>query len=147
MKLVSLLLIVIVPKKLTSVAECNNSVVFPGIGLGAILCHIRLVTPAILVAATKAVAAVSPILSNEQAGLLPDVEDVREISVEIAAAVINAAIKEGLSQEKEIPEDITILKDWIREQMWEADYRVLRKVTPKDAAALTKGEAGTARTH
>src|ERR1700760_2257277 len=125
MKSVCLLLNAIIRKRLTSVAECNNSVVFPGIGLGAILCRIRLVTPAILVAATKAVAAMSPILSNEQAGLLPDVEDVRKISVEIAAAVIKTATKEGLSQEKEIPEDETILKDWIREQMWEADYRVL----------------------
>jgi malate dehydrogenase (oxaloacetate-decarboxylating) len=130
-----------------TVAECNNSVVFPGIGLGAILCHIRLVTPPILVAATKAVASVSPILSNKQAGLLPDVEDVREVSVEIAAAVIKTAIKEGLSQQEEIPEDDTVLRDWIREQMWEADYRVLNKVSLEKATALAKGEVGTARTH
>jgi malate dehydrogenase (oxaloacetate-decarboxylating) len=130
-----------------TIAECNNSVVFPGIGLGAILCHIRLVTPPILVAATKAVASVSPILSNKQAGLLPDVEDVREVSVEIAAAVIKTAIKEGLSQQEEIPEDDTVLRDWIREQMWEADYRVLNKVSLEKATALAKGEVGTARTH
>jgi malate dehydrogenase (oxaloacetate-decarboxylating) len=122
-------------------------VVFPGIGLGAILCHIKLVTPSILVAATKAVAAVSPILEDERGGLLPDVENVRAVSVEIAAAVIKTAIKEGLSQEDDIPEDDEVLRDWIREQMWEADYRVLHKVDLKDASNLAKGEAGTARTH
>jgi malate dehydrogenase (oxaloacetate-decarboxylating) len=121
--------------------------VFPGIGLGAVLCRIRLVTTPILVAATKAVAAVSPILSNAQAPLLPDVQDVRAVSVEIAAAVIKAAIKEGLSQAEEIPQDDTILKDWVREQMWDAEYRSLRKVSLKDADTLARGEAGTARTH
>ena len=104
-------------------------------------------TPAILVAATKAVAAMSPILSNDQAGLLPDVENVREVSVEIAAAVIKAARKEGLSQVDDIPEDDDVLKDWVREQMWEPVYRTLKKVSPEGASTLAKGEAGTARTH
>jgi malate dehydrogenase (oxaloacetate-decarboxylating) len=128
------------------IAECNNSVVFPGIGLGAILCRTRLVTPEILVAATKAVASVSPVQSNEQGPLLPDVEDVRAVSVEIAAAVIKAAIKGKLAQEEDIPENDDILKDWIREQMWDAEYRILKKVKYEEASALGKGEAGTART-
>jgi malate dehydrogenase (oxaloacetate-decarboxylating) len=93
------------------------------------------------------VASVSPILSNEQAALLPDVQDVRAVSVEIAAAVIKAAMKEGLSQEDDIPQDETVLRDWIREQMWDAEYRALHKVSPNDADKLAKGEAGTARTH
>src|ERR1700760_1418816 len=114
MKSVCLLLNAIIRKRLTSVAECNNSVVFPGIGLGSILCRIRLVTTTILVAATKAVVSVSPILENDFAPLLPDVEDVRAVSVEIAAGVIKSAIKEGLSQVEDIPEDDAVLRDWIR---------------------------------
>jgi malate dehydrogenase (oxaloacetate-decarboxylating) len=36
------------------IGECNNSMMFPGIGLGAVLSHTKLITPEMLVAATKA---------------------------------------------------------------------------------------------
>jgi len=128
----------------TGTAECNNSTTFPGIGLGAILCRARQVSPSLLVAATKALAAQAPALKDPNAGLLPDVTDVREISVQIAKAVIKTAVKEGLNEEKEIPEDDAELEEWIREQMWDARYRQLKRVEMHDATAMAKGEAGTA---
>jgi malate dehydrogenase (oxaloacetate-decarboxylating) len=82
-------------------------------------------------------------LKDPQAGLLPDIEDVREISVLIAKAVIKEAVKEGLAQQEEIPEDDQVLEDWIREQMWEAEYRKLIKVDTEVASAHAKGEVGT----
>jgi malate dehydrogenase (oxaloacetate-decarboxylating) len=57
--------------------------------------------------------------------------------------VIKQAVKEGLNQEKEIPEDDAELEEWIREQMWEARYRQLVKVDPANASSLARGEAGT----
>jgi malate dehydrogenase (oxaloacetate-decarboxylating) len=98
------------------------------------------------VAATKALAAEAPILKDPQAGLLPDVVDVREISVIIAKAVIKEAVKEGLAQVEDIPEDDQVLQDWIREQMWEAEYRKLRKVDSVHASSHAKGQAGSGRT-
>ncbi len=127
-----------------SLAECNNSVTFPGIGLGAVLCRTRLMTPALLVAAVKALSSTAPILNGSGAGLLPDVEDVREISVQIAKNVIKKAVEDDLAQEKNIPADDAELEDWIREQMWNPEYRPLRLVEEKDADAHAKGEAGTA---
>ncbi|KAF2089916.1 hypothetical protein K490DRAFT_36130 [Saccharata proteae CBS 121410] len=132
------------------IAECNNSTTFPGIGLGAILSRTRLLPPSLLVAATKALADQSPALkakdpnSPEATSLLPDVTDVREISVKIASAVIKKAVEEGLNQEKEIPTDEGELEEWVREQMWDARYRPLRKVRPEEADAHAKGEAGVA---
>jgi len=58
-----------------------------------------------LVAAVHAIADQSPALKDDTAALLPDVSDVREISVKIAAAVIKSAVKNGLAQEKDIPQD------------------------------------------
>ncbi|TKA67672.1 hypothetical protein B0A55_08649 [Friedmanniomyces simplex] len=113
--------------KKREIAECNNSTTFPGIGLGAVLCRAKLMTPSMLVAATKALAAQAPALKDPDAGLLPDVEDVREISVKIAAAVIRQAEKEGLAREEGIPEGEGELEEWIREQMWDPVYRPLRK--------------------
>ena len=124
------------------IAECNNSTTFPGIGLGAVLSRTKLMPPSLLVEAVKALAKQGPALKDPTAPLLPDVTDVREISVQIAAAVIKQAVKEGLNQEKEIPEDKTELEEWIREQMWEPRYRPLVKVDPKEASSLAKGEAG-----
>ncbi len=80
-----------------------------------------------LVAATEALKAKSPALEDPTAALLPDVEDVREISVEIAARVVQSAVEEGLAQEKDIPSDDDELREWIRAQMWDAVYRPLAK--------------------
>jgi malate dehydrogenase (oxaloacetate-decarboxylating) len=110
------------------IGECNNSMMFPGIGLGAVLSRSKLITPELLVAAIKALASQSPILKNPNGALLPDVTDVREISVGVAAAVVKQAVTDGLAQEKSVPADDKELDEWIREQMWEAKYRLLRKV-------------------
>jgi malate dehydrogenase (oxaloacetate-decarboxylating) len=80
-----------------------------------------------LVAAVEALKAKSPALEDSNRPLLPDVEDVREISVDIAAGVIQCAVEEGLAQEKDIPEDDGELRDWIKAQMWDAVYRPLAK--------------------
>lgn len=129
--------------KKREIAECNNSTTFPGIGLGAVLSRAKLMTPAMLVAAVKALAAQAPALQDPDAGLLPDVVNVREISVKIASAVIRQAEKEDVAQQPDIPKDDSDLAAWIKEQMWEAEYRPLRKVDPKQADRLARGEAGS----
>ena len=95
-----------------------------------------------LVAAVKALSSQSPCLKDPQAGLVPDVTNVREISVRIATAVIGQAVEEGLATEKEIPEDEKDLEEWVREQMWEPRYRPLVKVRKEAASAHGRGEAG-----
>ena len=95
-----------------------------------------------LVSAVKALAAQSPALKDPDQGLLPDVVNVREISVHIAKAVIRQAIEEGLSTEKEIPDNDDDLEEWIREQMWDARYRPLIRVDKDKASKHGRGEAG-----
>ena len=108
-------------------AECNNSTAFPGIGLGAVLSRASRLSEKMVVAASKALAAKAPALEDPNKPLLPDVENVRELSLNVAKAVIQTAVKEGLAQEEGIPEDEKDLEDWIRAQMWEATYRDLEK--------------------
>lgn len=67
----------------------------------------------------------------------------REISVKIAAAVIRKAVAEGLAQEQGIPEEDGELEEWIRVQMWKAEYRPLRKVEAAGASRAARGEAGS----
>ncbi|MCJ1376194.1 NAD-dependent malic enzyme, mitochondrial [Loxospora ochrophaea] len=124
------------------VAECNNSTCFPGIGLGCVLSRSRLLSDKMLVAAVKALAAQSPALQDPDKGLLPDVVNVREISVRIAKEVIKQAVEEGLATEKDIPRDDNELEEWIREQMWEPRYRPLVRVEKEQASKIARGELG-----
>ncbi|KAF2274443.1 uncharacterized protein EI97DRAFT_451752 [Westerdykella ornata] len=126
------------------ISECNNSVTFPGIGLGAILSRTRSLAPSLIVAAVKALASAAPVVQGTGPALLPDVTDVREVSVRIAKSVIKASRDEGLAQEKDIPVDDAELDEWIREQMWDARYRPLKPVGEEGSTALARGEAGPA---
>lgn len=132
------------------VAECNNSVVFPGIGLGAVLARARLVTDKMLVAAVRGLADLSPALRDDPtAPLLPGVERVREVSVRVAREVLRAAVEEGVATEEGIPDTdfkgadeakVRELDDWIREQMWDPVYRPMRRVEPEGASRYAKAE-------
>ena len=75
-----------------AVAECNNSVVFPGIGLGCVLSRASQLTDAMLVAAVEAVAAESPAMKDPRGALLPDVDVVRDVSVRVARNVVKKAV-------------------------------------------------------
>ena len=101
-----------------------------------------------LVAATKSLASLSPALADPDRPLLPDVTIVRDISVRIAVAVISQAVDEGLATERDIPveegegEGKAGLEEWVREQMWEARYRSLRRVGREGAGKAARGEEG-----
>lgn len=128
------------------VAECNNSVVFPGIGLGCVLSRAKLLTDKMLVAAVEGVADMSPALKDDTAPLLPGVDVVREVSVNVARKVIRAAEKEGVVTEKGVPSDDQDLDEWIREQMWDPIYRPLKFVEKETASRQAKGELGVVGT-
>ncbi|KAF4124980.1 malate dehydrogenase (oxaloacetate-decarboxylating) [Geosmithia morbida] len=122
------------------IAECNNSVVFPGIGLGCVLSRASLLTDRMLVAAVKGVAALSPTESCATAPLLPDVVDVRKVSVRVAREVILAAVEEGVSTVEGVPSAADELDDWIREQMWDPIYKPLRPVELAGASRSARGQ-------
>ena len=128
------------------VAECNNSVVFPGIGLGCVLSRASRLTDRMLVAAVQGVAAMSPARADPTAPLLPDVVAVRDVSVSVARNVIRAAEDEGVATEEGIPQDEHDLEEWIREQMWQPAYRPLRLVGMEGATRSARGELRKAGT-
>ena len=107
-------------------AECNNSIVFPGIGLGSILSRSKLITDKMLVAAVEGVASLSPALKDSTEPLLPGVDVVRPVSVRVARNVIKAAVEEGMATQADIPSNDDELDAWIKEQMWDAEYRPLK---------------------
>jgi malate dehydrogenase (oxaloacetate-decarboxylating) len=70
-----------------AIAQCNNVYIFPAMGLGAVAARPRRITDSMFLAAARALAASSPALKDPSAPLLPALQDLREVSREIAYAV------------------------------------------------------------
>ncbi len=79
------------------IAQCNNSFIFPAMGLAVVASAARRVTDAMMLAAARALAANSPALKDPSASLLPPLTDIRRVAAQIAVAVGIEAQKEGLA--------------------------------------------------
>jgi malate dehydrogenase (oxaloacetate-decarboxylating)(NADP+) len=99
-------------------SQANNAYIFPGLGLGIVLSKTRRVTDGMFHAAAHAVAHFVTKDEMAQGVLLPRIEDIREVSAAIAAAVIRLAKEEGLATAP-IPDDIDA---WVRAEMYQPDY-------------------------
>jgi malate dehydrogenase (oxaloacetate-decarboxylating) len=79
-----------------TIGQANNVLVFPGIGLGIIVARARLLTKHMLQAAAKAVVLqASP--KDFGDSLLPDVQNLRDISTAVAEAVYHAAVEDKVA--------------------------------------------------
>jgi len=79
-----------------SISQCNNLYVFPGMGLGAIVCQATRVTNAMFAAASRAVSEMVTASQIENGELLPPLSNVRDVSFQVAYAVAKQARDEGL---------------------------------------------------
>jgi malate dehydrogenase (oxaloacetate-decarboxylating) len=103
------------------IGQANNALIFPGLGLGVIAARAQRVTDGMLLAAARAVADLVDI-STPGAPRLPQVADLRETSVAVAAAVARAAQTEGVASAA-LDADLT---GQVRALMWEPRYRPVR---------------------
>ena len=79
------------------IGQSNNTLVFPGIGgRGVIIAGARRVTKNVLSAAAKAVASKTD-PTGPSAGPLPGMENLRQISTAVAAAVYHAAVQDAVA--------------------------------------------------
>jgi malate dehydrogenase (oxaloacetate-decarboxylating) len=79
------------------IAQANNALIFPGLGLGVTVAKAHRISDQMIAAAADAVAQVSD-ASAPGAALLPPMTDLRAVSAAVAIAVAAAAAKEGLAQ-------------------------------------------------
>jgi malate dehydrogenase (oxaloacetate-decarboxylating) len=104
--------------------QCNNSFIFPGVGLGVVASGARRVTNEMFVAAARALSRFAPVLEDATAPLYPALEGVRDISTSVAFAVGLEAQKAGLA-EQTTPEK---LEDRIKQKMWSPNYVRYKRV-------------------
>ncbi len=105
-----------------SVAQANNALVFPGLGLGAIVAGARRVTPPMIRAAAVAIADATG-EAGPGAALLPPIDTLRQTSASVAAAVARAAVLDGVARPGT---DSVSVGEAIAAAMWEPAYRRLR---------------------
>jgi malate dehydrogenase (oxaloacetate-decarboxylating) len=79
------------------IAQANNALIFPGLGLGVSVARARRVSDGMLAAAAAALAAL-PDTTAPGAPVLPPVTSLRATSAAVAEAVARAAQAEGLAQ-------------------------------------------------
>jgi malic enzyme len=99
------------------VGQGNNVFIFPGLGLAAIAANVRKVTDGMTNAASKALAALVTAEERESGLLFPSVSRLRAVSIEVAKAVVEQAVREGLTDVAR--HDIEAC---VRRAMWTPDY-------------------------
>ena len=98
------------------IAQANNALVFPGLGLGVTVARAARITDGMIAAAADAVAGLSD-ARTLGAPLLPPVHDLRAVSAAVAVAVVVAAANEGVAQSTV---DNPIQQ--VHEAMWRPEY-------------------------
>ena len=99
-----------------SIGQANNALVYPGLGLGTIVARASRVTPGMLVAAAEAVARQVDVAAPG-ASLLPAIENLRASSATTAAAVVEAATRDGVATAR-IDNRVQAVQD----AMWQPVY-------------------------
>ena len=79
-------------------SQCNNMYIFPGVGLGALVCKASRVTDAMFLAASKAISEFVTPAQEDMGLLLPEMKDIRAVSVAVAKAVGMEARDSGLGR-------------------------------------------------
>ncbi|AKR12356.1 malate dehydrogenase [Bacillus thuringiensis] len=106
------------------IGQSNNALIFPGLGLGTIVVRASIMTDGMFAAAAEAVASMVD-TSQPGAPILPEVEELRNISEMVAIEVAKVAVAEGVARVNLSDNDIKMA---VKEAMWKPEYRQIKAV-------------------
>lgn len=112
-------------EQLFPIAQCNNSYIFPGIGLGVLAAGAKRVTDAMLMAASRALADCSPLATDGHGALLPNIDDIQGVSKCIAMEVGKAAQLQGVA----VVTSEEALSKAIEHNFWRPQYRIYKRTS------------------
>ncbi|MEC5319355.1 NAD-dependent malic enzyme [Brenneria populi subsp. brevivirga] len=111
--------------KVYPIAQCNNSFIFPGIGLGVLASGAKRITDGMLMAASRALADCSPLANGDEGALLPDIADIQKVSKRIALEVGKAAQLQGVA----VVTSGDALAKAIEHNFWQPQYRRYKRTS------------------
>lgn len=110
----------------------NNMYLFPGIGLGTLLCGAQLISDGMLQAAAECLAEYMTDEEIQRGLIFPSISRIRHITMEVGAAVIRAAVAEDLAEgygettKKELLDmSMEETVQFVKENMWFPQYTPL----------------------
>ncbi|PEZ41672.1 NAD-dependent malic enzyme [Bacillus cereus] len=106
------------------IGQSNNALIFPGLGLGTIVVRASVMTDGMFAAAAEAVASMVD-TSQPGAPILPEVEELCNISEMVAIEVAKVAVAEGVARVNLSDNDIKMA---VKEAMWKPEYRQIKAV-------------------
>jgi malate dehydrogenase (oxaloacetate-decarboxylating) len=101
------------------IGQANNALLFPGLGLGTIVCRASQMTEAMFLAGARALASLADPADTAK-GLLPGIERLHEVSATVAVEVIKTAASQGVAR-VEIDDPI----EAVQKAMWSPDYATI----------------------
>ncbi len=104
------------------IGQANNAMLYPGLGLGAIVSRSRLISVGMLTAAANALSSLVAV-RLPGASLLPHIDDLRSVTVTVAVAVAEAAVAEGLAGVK-----LGDVVQQVEDAMWQPAYRRIQAI-------------------
>lgn len=110
-----------------SIAQCNNSYIFPGIGLGVIACKANRVSDEMLMVASITLSENAPQVEDRTVSILPPLTELPLISRKIAFAVAKVAMSQGHAREMSDEELVEI----IERNFWSPGYREYRRIATR----------------
>ena len=106
------------------ISQCNNLYVFPGVGVGALICQTHKVTDEMFMAASRALSDQVPAADLKAGHMLPAIDKIRAVSAQVALAVAIQARDSGLGR---LASDAELLEQ-IHAAMWTPAYLPYRAV-------------------
>ncbi|EIN14284.1 hypothetical protein PUNSTDRAFT_117823 [Punctularia strigosozonata HHB-11173 SS5] len=109
------------------IAECNNALIYPGLGFGAIISKSRIVSDTMIIAGARRLASLSPALKDPDDALLPDFGDSPQVNYEVACAVAHRALIEGNAEVEwrtgaDSKDMVDVVRQKVKEAIWEPIY-------------------------
>lgn len=108
-----------------AIAQCNNSYIFPGIGLAVVSANISRISDEMLMAASEVLAQESPRVKTGEGELLPPLDSIVALSKKIAFAVAKVAFK----QQYALVVTDEVLLTQIEKNFWQPHYRQYRRIS------------------
>lgn len=102
------------------IGQGNNAFIFPGLGFGAICSEARVITDGMVLAAAYALAEYAEKRHLPAGNVYPPVDELNEVSVQVAVRVIEQAFAEGVAASRKVTPETA--ERYVRSRFWKPRY-------------------------